>query len=171
MELHRVMDHHFEEAFLSEAFTIAIAEHSIRNYSLLADFYLPPGSDASNPTAFTMTTTLYDYGYRSISMSVRLSIVTISTYHTIIVLYIVYILVTGSTSTAWNSAIELVVLALQSKKPDHLGNTSVGIDSVKTFSQSVGIRVNKDDELELVFAHDADTDKRGLRKIERNKGY
>jgi cold shock CspA family protein len=47
----------------------------------------------------------------------------------------------------------------------------VGIDSIKTFQEGVGIRVNQDDGLELVFAHDRDIDKRGLGKLERNVEY
>lgn len=66
---------------------------------------------------------------------------------------------------------ELVALALQSKKPDDLGHTSVGIDFLDTFDKSVGIRFNGDNELELVFAKDRDLESRDLRKIQRNKAY
>jgi hypothetical protein len=114
---------------------------------------------------------LYAYGYTTDSISVRLSLTVILAYCIITVAYLVYILITGSTSTAWNSAIELVALALQSRKPDYPGRTAVGIDSLDTFNQGVGIRVSSDNELELVFASDRDVDKRGLRKIEKNVAY
>jgi hypothetical protein len=114
---------------------------------------------------------LFGYGYGNRSTSVWLATAVMTTYTVITIAYIAYILVPGSTSTAWNSAIELVALALQPKKPDHLGNTGEGLDSIETFKEGVGIRVNQDDELELVFAHDRDIGKRGLRKIERNKEY
>lgn len=55
--------------------------------------------------------------------------------------------------------------------PDYRGNIAVGIDSLDTFNQGVSIRVNKNNELELVFASDRDFDSRGLRKIEWNKEY
>jgi hypothetical protein len=84
---------------------------------------------------------------------------------------IVYTLATGSTSTAWNSGIELLAFALQSRKPGHLGDTGVGIDSIKSFKEGIGIRFNQEDELELVFAHDCNINKRGLRKLERNVEY
>ena len=80
-------------------------------------------------------------------------------------------LFTGSSSTAWNSSIELVALALQSNRPDHLGNVSVGIDNLSTPNEGVGIRANEDNELELVFAHDRDIGSRGLRKVQTNKEY
>jgi hypothetical protein len=164
-ELPRVMDLQ-EEAFLSGAFALAISEYP--RY-LSVDIYAPLGRDASNSTAFTFITRFHGYGYSTTSISTTLSFVTISLYCVVTILYISYILITGSTSTAWSSAIELVALALQSTKPDHLGYTSVGIDSLDTFNQGVGIRVNKDNRLELVF--DQDIDSRNLTKIVKNKTY
>jgi hypothetical protein len=77
----------------------------------------------------------------------------------------------GTSSIVRNSGIELVALALQSSRPDNLGHVGVGIDSIKTFSESVGIRVNTENELELVFAHDCDIEARGLREVQQNKEY
>jgi hypothetical protein len=131
----------------------------------------PPGVDIANTTAFKFTLTDYGYGYGNRSTSIYLAMAVVTTYCIITILYLIYTIFTGSASTAWNSGIELVTLALQSKKPNHLGHASVGIGSVKTFGESVGIRVNADNQLELVFAHDGDFKKRGLSKIERNKEY
>ncbi|KAJ8106197.1 hypothetical protein OPT61_g9698 [Boeremia exigua] len=118
-----------------------------------------------------VTALMYGYGYGTSSPSIRLAMAVIATYCVITVLYFACILVTGTTSTAWNSAVELVALALQSSPPDHLGNASVGMDCLDTFNKSVGIRVNAEDKLELVFAGDRDLGERGLRKIERNVAY
>jgi hypothetical protein len=166
MELHQIMGGN-KEYHLAGAFDLAISEYPVDYLGM--DFYDPPESDTSNATAFTVTTMLYGYGYNSTSVSIKLSVVTIAVYCIVTISYITYILITGSTSTAWSSAVELVALALQSKKPDHLGHTSVGIDSLDTFKQGVGIRINKDNELELVF--DRDDNARNLRKIEKNKAY
>jgi hypothetical protein len=92
-------------------------------------------------------------------------------YCVVTVLYLAYMLFTGYSSTAWNPSIELVALALQSNRPDHLGNVSVGIDYLSTFNEGVGIRANANNELELVFAHDRDIGSRGLRKVQTNKEY
>ncbi|KAF2692145.1 hypothetical protein K458DRAFT_381971 [Lentithecium fluviatile CBS 122367] len=113
----------------------------------------------------------YGYGYNTSPASVRLSLAVITTYCVVIIGFILYIFFTGHTSTAWNSAIELALLALQSKGPDHLGHTSVGVESLETFRQAVGIRVNDEEELELVFANDKDIETMGLRKIVPNKAY
>ncbi|KAL1604328.1 hypothetical protein SLS59_004124 [Nothophoma quercina] len=127
-------------------------------------------------TSFNITSRIYGYGYGATSTSLRLSVAVMIAYCLTTFLYLVYIIVTGHTSVAWDSATELILLALQSKNPDHLGAISVGIDSVNTLRQSVGIRVSRnaetaEEKLELVFARDEDIAKRSLRKIERNKAY
>lgn len=132
---------------------------------------LPPQVDLDDVTKIKFSAISYGYGYGTRSTSVYLAMTVILTYCIITFMYITYTIVTGSASTAWNSGIELVTLALQSRKPDHLGHASVGIDSIKTFSEGVGIRVNADDELELVFANDRDCEMRRLRKVEKNKEY
>jgi hypothetical protein len=155
---------------LSQLLAIAISNVPDSGYVHLED-EIPPGFDARTMSTFKFTTVVYGYGYGNTSISVRLAMAVMVTYCVVTVAYIAYILITGSTSTAWNSGIELVALALQSRKPNHLDNSGVGIDSIKTFQEGVGIRVNQDDGLELVFAHDRDIDKRGLGKLERNVEY
>jgi hypothetical protein len=157
------------ERALSELFAIAISWTPAMNTIL--ETRKPADYDERNMTSLRYTTTLYGYGYGNRTKSIRFAIAVMVTYCVIIIAYVAYTLITGSTSTAWNSGIEFVALALQSKRPDHLGNIAVGLDSIETFKEGVGIRVNQDNELELVFAHDRDIDKRGLRKIERNKEY
>ncbi|RYN29017.1 hypothetical protein AA0118_g12285 [Alternaria tenuissima] len=125
----------------------------------------------SSMTPFRFICTWYGFGYGNHSTSVRLSMAVLCFYCAVTVLYLAYMLFTGRSSTAWNSSIELVALALQSKRPDHLGNVSVGIDNLSTFNEGVGIRANADNGLELVFAHDRDIGSRGLRKVQTNKEY
>lgn len=147
--------------------TSLVSPHSIDGLN----WYQAPDLDSSNSTALRYTSKRWGYGYNTQSTSTQLSIAVITAYCVIIVAYIVYILITGSTSTAWNSAIELVALALQSRKPDYLGHTAVGLDSLETYKEGVGIRVNNDNELELVFSHDRDFATGTLRRVERNKEY
>lgn len=92
-------------------------------------------------------------------------------YCTITLLYIGYTLITGLTSTAWSSAIELVALALQSSKSSVLGDSAVGIDSIKSFSRGVGIKVNTDNELEIVYVKDDDYKMRTWKKIQHGQQY
>jgi hypothetical protein len=117
--------------------------------------------------------TMYGYGYSEDSMAIRLSLTVISAYCLVTVAYMLYVLISGYASTAWNSPIEVVALALQSKQPDYpdQGHTAAGIDSVSTLRQNVGIRVNTNNELGLVFANDRNLDWSELRKIEKDKAY
>lgn len=150
-------------------FALAIAQIPIDHVDPSSE--MPPNFNEHNMTVFKGNTFVYGYGYGSRSTSVQLAILVMITYCVIATAYSGYILVTGSTSTAWNSTIELVALALQSKKPDYLGHISVGIDSIETMKEGVRICANQDNELEMIFAHDRDIDKRDLRKIQSNKEY
>jgi hypothetical protein len=158
---------------LSEALAITISNvPDVYDVDVLRPELPPPEHyDERNMSRFNFATIVDGYGYGTTSISIRLAMAVMIAYCVVTVAYIAYILATGSTSTAWNSGIELVVLALQSRKPDHLGNAGVGIESLKTFQQGVGIRVNREDELELVFERDRDIDNNGLRRIARNKKY
>jgi hypothetical protein len=156
------------EPLLAVVFATALSEVPLQENMEYAYSSQPTKNDFSK---LEVKTTQYGYGYKSSLNSVRLSLVVMTIYCIITVGYILYLLVTGLTSTAWNSGIELVVLALQSRRPDHLGHTSVGIGSMKTYREGVGIRVNSLDEVELVFAHDRDSSTRGLRQVVPNKSY
>jgi hypothetical protein len=132
---------------------------------------LTPDIPITEHTAFRFIAKEYGYGYGTRSTSVYLSMAVLISYCIIVVGHTLYTLATGSVSAAWNSGVELITLALQSKQPDHLGHTGVGIDSINTLGESVGIRVNANNQVELVFAQDQDFETRGLRKLERNKEY
>jgi hypothetical protein len=157
------------ENLLSVAFAAALAE--IPHYSRRWDNKDEVQVDKASTTAFDISVIIRGYGYGTAATSAYLSVAVITAYCIVTLIYIAYTLATGTSSTAWNSGIELVALALQSRRPDHLKHMSAGIDSMQTFREGVGIRVNEQDELELVFARDRDIDTRKLRKIERNKAY
>ncbi|KAH7412362.1 hypothetical protein DE146DRAFT_751478 [Phaeosphaeria sp. MPI-PUGE-AT-0046c] len=157
---------------LAAAFALALAEVPTNIAGPIPDTW--SALKMTNETLkVTARYTMYGYGYSTDPTSIRLSIAVILAYSLAAVAYMVYILITGSTSTSWNSAVEIVALALQSKKPEYpdLGHTAAGIDSLGTLRQNVGIRVNRSNELELVFASDKNLDRGGLRKIERNRAY
>jgi hypothetical protein len=129
---------------------------------------------------FTITDKIFGFGYGSTDTPSKLAVAVITAYCLISLLFVAYIITTGHTSIAWNSAMELIVLALQSKEPDGLGHVSVGLDSMDTFRRTVGIRVNTvpvgntgeiRERLKLVFEHDEDAEKRGLTKVVRNRAY
>jgi hypothetical protein len=135
----------------------------------------PPPSDLSSEddqqTQHYISKVAHGYGYGTSSTSVRLSLVVITTYCIVTVAYITYMLVSGHTSTAWNSATELIVLALQSKPTEYLRHTSVGMNSMQTYREAVGIRVNDSKRLELVLSNDSNVRARKLRRVVPNVAY
>lgn len=158
------------------AATIAMWLSEMPDLSQVDWHYLDAGAlgksvNESNNISIRIVTKIYGFGYGTRSTSIYLSMVVLSFYCLVTVIYVLYIWITGTASTAWNSGIELVALALQSRKPDHLGHTGVGINSTRTYAEGVGVRVNKNDELELVFAHDRHFETSGLRKLTRNREY
>jgi hypothetical protein len=111
------------------------------------------------------------YGYGVTTISVILSLIVLFLYSTLVFVYIVIVLLRGTTSTALDTTAELVTLALQSGHPKHLGNTSVGIETMATLRAPVGIRVNSEQSLELVFRDDPEQQGRFLTTVEANKEY
>lgn len=137
-------------------------------------------NESSILSTYEFIETIDGYGYGATDTSIRLSVAVMLTYCIITILYVSYIIITGHTSIAWDSATELIMLALQSKEPTGLGHISVGLDSMETFRKGVGIRVSTlendstgqlVEKLELVFEDDEEAEKRGLLKIERGKAY
>lgn len=132
---------------------------------------LPSARDAANITTFSFAQVGYGYGYGTRSTPIYLAMAVILTYCIITASYVSYTIATSRSSSAWNLGIELVTLALQSNKPDRLDHTTVGIYSMDTLNESVGVRVNSQNKLELVLAHDRGSESRDLRKIEPNEEF
>ena len=111
------------------------------------------------------------YGYASWDSTVILSLVVLLLYCLVTFSYIVFTLVSGTCSTAWDSTSALVALALQSRKPDHLGHIGVDVQSMATFREPVKIRVNEEGQVEMVFVYGKDGLSEEWKKIEVNKEY
>jgi hypothetical protein len=128
-------------------------------------------SSNGSMTAVSIDLAYSGYGYGSLSVTVILSLTVLGMYCLVTTLYLLFLLINGSVSTAWDSAIELIVLALRSHNPNFLGHTSVGVESISTFRQPVGIRANDEDGLELLFERDEGVDHKRYQKVEVNKMY
>lgn len=139
----------------------------------------PAMNDLTSQTRIKIEGTITGFGFSSTETTTQISLAVIVVYCLIGILYVAYIFTTVHTSIAWNCATELIMLALRSKEPNDLGHVSVGLESMDTLRQSVGIRVHAvnigeteevEEKLELAFEHD-DDGKRMLTKVERNKAY
>jgi hypothetical protein len=186
------------EWYLAGLFALGLSElhpelHSYRN-NFTCDEYAQdfPGDGCTSPTQLLpdtgcptdysmsnnecnqihLTVRVQGFGYNIEHLPVRASIGILTAYCLLVGCYIFdVVIVTRSASTAWGSAAELVALALRSKDPQILGSTSVGLENKNTFSQPVGVRVNEEEELELIFMNDEKQVGRHLEIIEANKEY
>jgi len=110
--------------------------------------------------------------YDNNGITVHLSIAVLIIYNILTISYLLWTFITGRTSGSWDSIGELLMLALNSKRPTFLGRTSAGVENLNTYRQEVSVMVNELDEcLELVFADDPDVDKTMYRNVEENKAY
>ena len=112
------------------------------------------------------------FGYSDSKTQAFLSLIVLFIYCFVVVAFLLFRIVFKlSSSSAWDSPIELISLALLSDKPTHLHNISVGIDTTETLRQYVGIRVNEDGKIEFVFVDDPRTKHRTLTHLEKDKEY
>ena len=88
---------------------------------------------------FRMKSFRYGYGYGADITSVRISLAILMLYCVIAIMHTAFIIYTGRTSTAWDSIAEFVALAMGSRKPAELRNTSAGIDRAQVFEHRVRI--------------------------------
>jgi len=136
--------------------------------SLQIDTSFWPESGCATCLNTTLETFEMGVGYGSWNVTVMLSLIVLIPYCTLVLAHVGWSLVTGICSTAWDSAASLMGLALQSQKPDRLGHVGVDMHCMETFGEMVGIRVNKEEELALVFVGEGEE---GWKRVEENKGY
>ena len=79
-------------------------------------------------------------------------------YCILVLAHVVYLGVSGISSTAWDSTAEIVALAINSSPTEYLQNTCAGITGIKVFQTNVRVRTTSNgtghgghDHLELVF--------------------
>lgn len=129
-------------------------------------------SDPSSLTRFSINVVVDGIGYDHRETAVKLSIAVLSLYAAItIVCLFVTIVLTGRTATSWVSIGEVLALALNTQRPGHMLNTSVGVDLYKTYSKPVNVRVNEGGSVEMVFEDDASVHGRAFRMVEANERY
>ncbi|CAI6342015.1 unnamed protein product [Periconia digitata] len=134
----------------------------------------PSSFDQSFDNCSTIPLTLLEngWGYTREFPNTRIALAMLCAYLLGVLSYI-FSLFMRSTCTAWQSPVDLVALALQSRPPDpkYLGHVSVRINEDETLVEPDELRENEEGKLELVFKNDPQHEGRRLRKIEVNKRY
>ena len=81
----------------------------------------------------------------------QLSLAALRLYAVMVMTYLIYAFITSRLARSWDSISELVLLAPNSRRAEHLTNTSAGAETPHTFRKPVNVRVNGRGSLELVF--------------------
>ena len=111
-------------------------------------------TDPSELTLLEVSTVRNTYSFSLSETSAVLAMVVLIVYCAIIVGFIGYSICFGSTVGSWNSAGELFMLALNSKRPSHIRNTSSGVVTTLPYIEPVNVMANIEGSLEIRFAND-----------------
>ena len=112
---------------------------------------------------------IYGYSYQLDTVGAKLSITVMLAYCLLAVGQTLYALISGISSSAWDSVAELIALAMNSKPTHVLQNTCAGIIGVKLFRAAVGIRETTEGHLELCFGGDGEV--QGGERVRVNEKY
>lgn len=113
------------------------------------------------------------YGYDSSSVPVLLSLIVVATYALIAVVHLLYTFAMGRVGKSWDTLAELLLLGLHSQPPRvaAAANTTVGIETIAPFQEPVGVRLNENGRVEMLFYRDTLNRQRALRKVKVNEAY
>lgn len=110
-------------------------------------------------------------GYTIEAWPVVLSACILAFYCLVTMAFIVYSLVTGVSSSAWDSASEITALALYSQVPKTSGHMSAGLGTLNIFRRRVAIMENEDSNLEIVLREENGDEETGYEGVKYNKYY
>lgn len=102
---------------------------------------------------FEVDHSLLGWLYAPHGASIKLAIANMFLYCILVLGHIIYSAVTGISSTAWDSAAELVALAMNSSQTQVLQNTCAGIIGRRALMSPVRVLVQEPGHLELVFGN------------------
>lgn len=124
------------------------------------------------PAALILTfqVSVVGYAWSMDGTAIKIAVPILIIYCLYVVSYVAYTLVTGNTSSAWNTIASLMALAFNSRPSKVLENTSVRISKTDTFRNLVSVREVDERRLEMVFQRD-EQDRGGLRRVRAGTAY
>lgn len=109
-----------------------------------------------NCLVFEVKNSLHGWFYSAGGTTTRLAITVMLIYCALVFGHIFYSAISGISSTAWDSAAELVALAMNSSPTEILQNTCAGIIGRKALKTPVRVLATNKGHLELVFGEPKD---------------
>lgn len=132
-----------------------------------------PEQYQDKPAALILTfqASVVGYAWNMDGTAIKIAIPILIIYCLYVISYVVYTLVTGDTSRAWDTISSLTALAFNSRPSKALENTSVRISKTDTFRNLVSVREVDERRLEMVFQRD-EPDRGGLlRRVRAGTAY
>lgn len=106
---------------------------------------------------FEMENYVFGWLYNVHETTTKLAIAVMFTFCVLVLAHILYSAISGVSSTAWDSAGELVALAMNSSPTKALQNTCAGIIGGKAFRHPVRVLATTQGHLELFFGEMKDS--------------
>ena len=114
----------------------------------------PANSDHIN---MRMDVRVVGYAWYASSFSEYLAIAVVLIYMILALAHTIWVLITGVTSSSWDTVTELLALALRSPIPDALEGSGAGIESLGTYRQMVRLRIQgKEGDEKVVMVLDGE---------------
>lgn len=125
------------------------------------------------PAALILTfqASVVGYAWNMDGTAIRIAIPILIIYCLYVITYVVYTLVTGYSSRAWDTMASITALAFNSRPSKVLENTSVRISKTDTFRNLVSVQEVDERRLEMIFQRD-EQDRGGLlRRVRAGTAY
>lgn len=130
--------------------------------------------DEDKPAGWILTfqTSVVGYAWNMDGTAIKIAVPILIIYCLYATSYVVYTIVTGHSSRAWDTIASITALAFNSRPSKVLENTSVRISQTDTFRNLVSVReAESERRLEMVFQRD-EQDRGGLlRRVTAGKAY
>lgn len=140
-------------------------------YSRIAIWPNDGWTDISSLSRFEVNHIAIGYGYNTSDVPVQLSLTALWVYVIIVVAHIFCVLSIGHASTSWDSTGELIMLALNSRRPDYMKGTSVGVETLDPYKRPMNVRIGPEDTAEIVFADDSSAKNEGYARVLYDEKY
>ncbi len=144
---------------------------SVNEYDTIIIFNTTQWTDGNTLTRFSLQSYHTGYGYNKQGVPVCLALAALALYCLVISSYIIYSVYSRHVASSWDSIGELLLLALNSHRPESLRATSVDASTLAVSKEPVSVKVNEHNITKLVFNTNQDIDNRQYRHVEANVKY
>ena len=160
-EILSTIDQPITEPLLDRVFGLLLVDAMSRTIISTPDFELsfadnPSGSFCAECLTLQISRMAYGWAYMIDSVFIKLGIAVMFGYCLLTFGHFVFAIITGISSSAWDSVTEIIALAMNSSPTEALQNTCAEITGKRPFQTIVRIRETSVGHLELLFEEESD---------------